>query len=405
MIVLKMAFRNIFRQKRRTFFTGLSIVGGFALAAIFIGWADGSYNNIIDQFTRTRLGHIQIHEKSYLDRPSLYKTVADVPKIGAVLDQAKGVESWTPRVFSAGLAAVGDKSAGVQIIGIDPQREARTTRFDRKIVEGRAFQSSQAREAVLGRGLADILNARLGDKIVLLSQGADGSIAEDQYILVGVASSGDDLTDRTAYYLPLVTAQEYLVLGEKVHEIAVVVSRLSRVQAISHTLALKIQDSTLSIAPWQVFAKSFYDAMKADKAGMWVMLLVIVIIVAVGVLNTVLMSVLERRREYGLLKALGTKPRRIVRLVLLEVIILSAFAMVIGAGLGLGANAILSRYGIKFSSGLTYGGMVFDTMKSEINLRSFTIPALTVIVSAVLVSLFPAVKASRTEPARTMRMH
>lgn len=400
-----MAFRNTFRQKRRTLFTGLSIVGGFALAVIFIGWADGSYNNIIDQFTRTRLGHIQIHEKSYLDRPSLYKTFDDVSKIGAILDRTKGVESWAPRVYSAGLAAVGDKSVGVQIIGIDPQREARTTRFDRKIVEGRAFQSSQACEAVLGRGLAEILNARLGDKIVLLSQGADGSIAEDQYILVGLASTGDGLTDRTAYYLPLVTAQEYLVLGEKVHEIAAVVSRLSRVQAISHTLSLNIQDSTLSVAPWQVFAKSFYDAMKADKAGMWVMLLVIVIIVAVGVLNTVLMSVLERRREYGLLKALGTKPRRIVRLVLLEVIILSALSMVIGSGLGLGANAILSRYGIKFSSGLTYGGMVFDTMKSEINLRSFTIPALTVIVSAVLVSLIPALKASRTEPARTMRMH
>jgi putative ABC transport system permease protein len=405
MLVLKMAFRNIFRQKRRTIFTGLSIVGGFALAVIFIGWADGSYNNIIDRFTRTRLGHIQIHERSYLDRPSLYKTIAGLPRIGAVLDRTAGVESWTPRVLSAGLAGAGDKSAGVQIIGIDPQREAGTTRFDRTIVEGRTFLSSQAHEAVLGRGLADILEAELGDDIVLLSQAADGSIAEDQYTLVGVTSSGDDSTDRTAYYLPLATAQEYLVLGAKVHEIAVIVSKLSRVQAISRVLALEIQDADLSVATWQVFARSFYDAMKADKAGMWVMLLVIVVIVAVGVLNTVLMSVLERRREYGLLRALGTRPRRIVRLVVLEVVILSAFSMLIGAGLGLGANMILSRHGIQFSSGLTYGGMVFDTMKSEINLRSFTIPALTVIISAVLVSLLPAVKASRTEPARTMRMH
>ncbi|HSA95189.1 MAG TPA: FtsX-like permease family protein, partial [Acidobacteriota bacterium] len=397
--------RNIFRQKRRTVFTGLSIVGGFTLAVIFIGWADGSYNNIIDQFTRTRLGHIQIHEKTYLDRPTLYKTVSNVPNVGAVLDRTKGVESWTPRVFSAGLAGVRDKSAGVQIIGIDPPREARTTRFDQKIVEGRDFLSSNAHEAVLGRGLANILQARLGDDVVLLSQGADGSIAEDQYTLVGVASSGDELTDRTAYYLPLATAQDYLVLEGKVHEIAVVVSNLSRVEAVSKAITLGLGDATLSVSPWQVFARAFYNAMKADKAGMWVMLLVIVVIVAVGVLNTVLMSVLERRREYGLLKALGTKPRRIVRLVLLEVVILAVFSMLIGAGLGLGANMILSRHGIKFSSGLTYGGMVFDTMKSEINLRSFTIPALTVIVSAVLISLFPAVKASRAEPARTMRMH
>jgi ABC-type lipoprotein release transport system permease subunit len=405
MIVLRMAFRNIFRQKRRTIFTGLSIVGGFTLAVIFIGWADGSYNNIIDQFTRTRLGHIQIHEKTYLDRPTIFKTVPDVPQVGAVLDRTKGVESWAPRVFSAGLAGTGDKSAGVRIIGIDPERENRTTRFDRTIVRGRAFRSSAAREAILGRGLADILQAELGDSIVLLSQGADGSIAEDKFTLIGVASSGDELTDRTAYYLPLATAQDYLVLGSRVHEIAVVVAKLSRVEAISRDIALGLRDPNLSVAPWQVFAKSFYDAMKADKAGMWITLLVIVVIVAVGVLNTVLMSVLERRREYGLLKALGTKPRRIVRLVLLEVVILAVFSMIIGAGLGLGANMILSRHGIKFSSGLTYGGMVFDTMRSEINLRSFTIPALTVILSAVLVGFFPAVKASRTEPARTMRMH
>lgn len=405
MVLLKMAFRNLFRQKRRSLLTGLSMVGGFALAVVFIGWADGSYNAIIDQFTRSRLGHIQIHEETYLDRPALEKSFAGAAKIGAVLDGTDGVESWTPRVFSAGLAAVGDKSAGVRIIGIDPPREERTTRFEQKVVGGRSFRSASAREIVVGKGLAAILDARLGNGIVLLSQGADGSVAEDQFTLVGVVSTGDDLTDRTAAYLPLATAQDYLVLGERVHEIAVVVTRLGRVPGVVRVLDREIGDATLSVAPWQEFARSFYEAMKADKAGMWALLLVIVIIVAVGVLNTVLMSVLERRREYGLLKALGTRPRRIVRLVLLEVILLAAGSTVIGAGLGLGANAFLARHGIKFGSGLTYGGMVFDTMRSEINLRSFVIPALTVMICAVLVSLIPAAKAARTEPARTMRMH
>lgn len=405
MVVLKMAFRNIFRQRRRSLFTGLSILGAFALAVIFIGWADGSYNNIIDQFTRTRLGHIQVHAQGYLDRPALEKSFADVAAIGAILDRTQGVESWTARVFSAGLAGAGDKSAGARIIGIDPEREAGTTRFDGTIVQGRAFSGPEARETILGRGLAGLLEARLGDEIVLLSQGADGSIAEDLFRLVGVASSGDDLTDRTALYMPLGTAQEYLSLGDKVHEIAAVVSSLGRVRAVSRALAAELEGRGLAVEPWQVFARSFYQAMKADKAGMWVILLVIVVIVAVGVLNTVLMSVLERRREYGLLKALGTRPGRVVRLVVLEVLILSLLAMIAGAAIGLGANLVLSRQGIRFSTGLTYGGMVFDTMRSEVNLRSFTIPALTVILSALLVSLFPALKASRTDPARTMRMH
>jgi putative ABC transport system permease protein len=405
MLLLKMAFRNIFRQKRRSLFTGLSIAGGFTLAVIFIGWSDGSYSAIIDQFTRTRLGQIQIHERTYLERPTLYKTIDDAAKVGGVLDGTKGVESWAPRVYSAGLAGDGDQSAGVRIVGLDPAREARTTRFERTIVQGRFFSGPAAREAVLGRVLAEILKAKLGDEIILLSQGADGSIAEDQFVLVGVASSGDEMTDRTSYYLPLETAQAYLVLDSKVHEIAVVVSNLDRVRAAARTIAARLDDPSLSVEPWQVFAKSFYNAMKADKAGMWVMLLVIVVIVAVGVLNTVLMSVLERRREYGLLKAIGTRPGRIVRLVVLEVLLLAILSMAVGAGLGLGANAFLARHGIRFGSGITYGGMVFDTMRSEINSRSFIIPSVTVVVAALLVGLFPALKAARTEPARTMRMH
>jgi putative ABC transport system permease protein len=405
MLTLKMAFRNIFRQKRRTVFTGLSVVGGFALAAIFIGWADGSYNNIIDQFTRNRLGHIQIHEKTYLDRPSLYKTVDRVAGIGDILDGTEGVESWAPRIYAAGLAAAGEKSAGVQIVGLDPQKEDAATSFERKLIEGRTFTGGRASEVILGKGLAEILQSKIGDEVVVISQAVDGSIANDAYTLIGIAATGDDLSDRVSFFLPLNTAQELLALDGRVHEIAVIIHKLGRVKDIARLLSSRISDPDLSVDPWQVFARSFYQAMKADKAGMWVLLVVIVVIVAVGVLNTVLMSVLERRREYGLLKAVGTKPRQIIRLVLLEVVILSVFSMAIGAGLGLGANFLLSRHGIKFSEGLTYGGMVFDTMKSEINIRSFTIPAVTVIICAVLVSLIPALKAAHTEPAKTMRVH
>jgi putative ABC transport system permease protein len=405
MLTLKMAFRNIFRQKRRTVFTGLSVVGGFALAAIFIGWADGSYNNIIDQFTRSRLGHIQIHEKTYLDRPSLYKTVDRVAGIGDILDGTEGVESWAPRIYAAGLAAAGEKSAGVQIVGLDPQKEDAATSFERKLIEGRTFTGGRASEVILGKGLAEILQSKIGDEVVVISQAVDGSIANDAYTLIGIAATGDDLSDRVSFFLPLNTAQELLALDGRVHEIAVIIHKLGRVKDIARLLSSRISDPDLSVDPWQVFARSFYQAMKADKAGMWVLLVVIVVIVAVGVLNTVLMSVLERRREYGLLKAVGTKPRQIIRLVLLEVVILSVFSMGVGAGLGLGANFLLSRHGIKFSEGLTYGGMVFDTMKSEINIRSFTIPAVTVIICAVLVSLIPALKAAHTEPAKTMRVH
>jgi len=404
MLILKMALRNIFRQKRRTILTGLSMLVGFVLAVIFIGWSDGAYNNIIRTFTGNRLGHIQIHEKTYTNRPSLYKTIDDLSQISETLHQIKEVQSWAPRLFSAGLVSVGEKSAGVQIIGIDPEKETKTTHFDKKVIKGRNFSQAPSHEAIIGKGLAEILNAGVDDEIVIISQAADGSIANDLYTIIGISSSGDDISDRISFYLPLREAQELLVLEGRVHEIAVTVDKLSHVSRVNALITEKLQNPELIVEPWQVFAKSFYQAMQADKEGMWIMLVVIVLIVAVGVLNTVLMSVLERRREYGLLKAVGTKPRQIITLVLLEVTILAMLSLLLGTGLGLGANSFLSTHGIKFGEGFTYGGMKFDTMYSEVNARSFIIPAVTVLLCALLVSFYPSLKAAKTEPAKTMRM-
>jgi len=405
MLIFKMAFRNIFRQRRRTTLTGLSMLVGFVLAVIFIGWGDGTYNNIIDEFTRNRLGHIQVHEKTYLDRPSLYKTIQESDELFSILDSTRGIESWAPRLFSAGLASVGEKTAGVRIIGIDPAREDRTTQFNEKILQGRDFSRIPSKEAIIGKGLAQILNAELGDEIVIISQAADGSIANDLYTIIGISSSGDDLSDRTSFYLHIREAQELLVLDGRIHEISLTVNKLNQVRKTNNLLASEIKDPDLSVAPWQVFAKAFYDAMQADKAGSYVMLIIIVFIVAVGVLNTVLMSVLERQREYGVMKAIGTKPKQIIKVVVLEVTILALICIILGSGLGYGANTLLSKYGLKFGEGFTYGGMKFETMKAEINLRSFLIPAITVILCAALVSLLPAIKAARTEPAKTMRFH
>lgn len=409
--MLKIAFRNIFRQKRRTILTALSMFGGFVLAAFFIGWSDGMYNRIIDTFTRNQMGHIQIHQKDYLDRPSLYKTVDNLTEIEGILQDTEAVEAWAPRLYSAGLASVGEKSAGARIIGIDPYKENHTTEFGQKIVEGRMFSDAVDKDAddigevILGKGLAKVLQGGLEDEVVIVSQAADGSIANDKYRIVGIVDSGDEMGDRTAFYLPLTTAQELLVLEGRIHEIALTVHHLDDVARVNGMLEQTMDRDKLAVEPWQVFARSFYIAMKADQEGMWIMLVVIVLVVAVFVLNTVLMSVLERRREYGVLKAVGTKPSQIIKMVLLEVNILGILCIIVGIGVGLLINYWASTHGYTLPEAISYGGMKFQHMQGEINARSFYIPAITVIVSATLVSLFPAFKAAHTDPARSMRVH
>ncbi len=405
MIIFKIAFRSIFRQKRRSILTALSMFGGFFLSAFFIGFSDGSYNQIINMFTRNNLGHIQIHESTYLDKPSLYKTIRDYEDIYKKLQSIKEVDAFTPRIYSAGIVSVGEKSTGVKITGVDPKRENIATNFNKKIYEGDVFSDENSYEVIIGKGLAKILKASPGDDLVVISQGADGSIANDSFKIVGLSKSGNELEDRITMYIPIKVAQELLTLQGRIHEIAITIKKLNTVPEITELINEKIGSDKIIAEPWQAFAKSFYNAMQADVEGMWVMLVIIMFVVAVGVLNTVLMSVLERRREYGVLKAMGTKPGDIIKLILVEINILAVICIALGSIAALGINYYLSIHGITLAEPFSYGGMYFRHMTSEINLRSFVIPAVIVILSATVVGFFPALKAAKTDPAKAMRTH
>jgi ABC-type lipoprotein release transport system permease subunit len=399
-----MAYRNVLRQKRRTLLTVLTMVGGFTLSSISIAWSDGAYDFVIDLFTRHQLGHIQIHGEGYLDRPTLYNTVDDYLEVGNELLAVEGVQSWAPRVYSAGLASVDERTTGARIVGLDRELENAATLFSEKIVEGRSFADSESMEAVLGSGLAEVLKAEPGGTLVIVSQGADGSIANDAYTVVGLAETDNLVNDRTAVYLTLAESQELLVLEGRVHEIAIVIDELDDVALTTAAIDSALHREGLAVEPWQVFAKSFYAAMKADQDGTWISLAVIMAIVAVGVLNTVLMTVLERTREYGVLRAIGVRPGQVTRLVIYEVVVMACIAIMLGLVTSLGCNYWLSVAGVSIGE-FTYGGVEFTEMYAEMNVRSYVIPALIVMISAAIVGIFPAVKAARTQPAKAMRTH
>jgi len=403
--LLKIAFRNVFRQKRRSLLTALAMLGGFVLASFSIAWGDGTYSDVIRSFTHNRMGDIQIHAKGYLDHPSLYKTIRDYQRIGAVAAAQPHVEHWTPRVYAGGLASVGPRTTATRIIGIDLDREIATTGFSGKVISGTVFSSEGIKQAILGKDLAGLLSAGVGGQVAVVSQAADGSVANDLYTIVGLTSTGDVNSDRTDFYLPLKEAQDFLALGNQVHEIAVTVDSTAHAGETASRIAATLADPNLSIEPWQEFAQDFYHAMKADLQGMWIMLFIIILIVAVGVLNTVLMSVLERQREYGVLRALGTRPWEIFRMVIYEADFLALGSVALGSVIALVLNYAFSIHGVTLGEPYSYGGVNFDRFRTELNLRSFLIPAATVMVSALTVAVFPALRAAWTDPARAMRIH
>jgi ABC-type lipoprotein release transport system permease subunit len=418
-LVSNLAWRNIFRQKRRTILTILTMTGGFVLSSLAIGWMEGSYSGMILFFTNHRTGQIQVHRAGYLDDPSLYATVDDYLSVAGQIELVDGVTAWAPRIYTGALLASREEgsadgiyanSAAASVTGIDPQLEQNTTQFASQITSGVMLSSSEADSSLratgqilLGKELATTLNVSAGDSLILLSQAADGSSADRRYIVEGIVSTGNTELDRVTCYITLADAQLLFALENRVHEIAVVTGSLGDVEKTACDISALTASSDLSVSSWKEFAKEFYNGMQADEASLKIMLAIIISVAALGVLNTILMMVLERRREFGVMKAIGTGPALIVRMIVLEANVMGLISVVLGSVLSTVGLLILSKHGMILDPPLNYGGFMFREMVAAITPASYWIPAVSVMVTASVVSLIPALKAAHTDAAKSLR--
>jgi len=394
------------RQKRRSLLTGLSMTGGYMLFVFSYSLLEGSYGNIIDIFTLDNTGHIQIHKDDYLDHPKIYKTIRDRDQVETVLTNSPEVKSFTPRVFSPALAYAGDKTAPSQMIGVDADLEPTVSRLLQKIAKGAYFSTSPNPdgyyEAMIGRGLAITLKLDVGDEIVLISSGADGSIANDIFVVSATIGNKTSF-DRMAVYLPLNAAQAFLSLGNDVHEYALLVNHKAENEAIAGRLAEQLPDVTVS--PWQKVESTFYRTMQSDKQGNYFTMGLIVFIVFIGVLNTVLMSVLERTREFGVLRAIGSRPMQLVRLITLETFMLAFISVMVGFLLVLPIIYWSSEVGMLLPEPVDMSGMEFQNLKGELSAKVFYIPMAFILATAVLISIPPGLRAARILPKDAMGSH
>ena len=404
MLMWKLAFRNIFRQRRRSILTALSMTGGYVLCVLSFSMTEGSYNNVIKIFTEDHTGDIQIHSEDYLTRPKIHKNIDDNAAVERVLNQSEFVRSYTKRVFSPGLAYAGNENTPVKIVGIDPDLESETSRLADKVKQGVYFNNQPNDDgyftAMIGVSAAASLQLNIGDELILISQGADGSIANDIYIIgaiVGSRSSWDSAT----VYLPLNAAHDFLSLYGKSHQYALVLNDSADV--IAATQSIQAQLPAFSVSPWMVVEETFYKTMQADKEGNLFGLFIIVFIVFIGVLNTVLMSVLERTHEFGVLKAIGSRPATITVMILLETTLLAFLSVVAGIILAIPIIYWFANVGFAMPEPVDVGGIAFQHMKGEFSLEVFLLPLLFILSFAIVVAILPGIRAARVLPTEAMR--
>jgi len=401
MLFLKLAFRNIFRQKRRSLFTILSIMGSFVLCSMAIGLVYGTYGKVIDAFTRGHSGHIQIHAPGFLERPSLFKNIRDDENLAKTLKSDNDIISSTPRVVGSVLISKGDKTTGARLIGIDPEREAHTTSLKEKIEQGVFLSSAINNDIILGHAIAKILAVNIGDSIILMTQAADGSMSNDKFTVVGIFTEASDAMEARNAYVHIKTSQDFLVLGNRIHEVVIVLNDYTKSTTISKKLKNNL--STYEISPWQEIEAEFYKAMTADQTGIWIDLGIMLFIVSIGVLNTVLMTILERTKEFGILKAIGTRPQDIFIMVILETTILTFISLFIGMFIALFINYQLSQIGIPYPMPIEIGGMALHHLYGQVSFFNIWIPALVVSLSSIGVSIIPGIRAAKIIPVKAIR--
>ncbi len=402
-LIIKLAWRNIWRNLRRTLITLSAVSFGLASIIIFNGFTDGFHTQWIANYVRAYTGHIQIHGKGYRDDPDLTKAIDPAP-ILSVLRAMPEVEYAATRIESEGLASTAENSAGVLIKGVDLVNENNITRISERVIKG-SYLKPGGKGVLIGHRLAKKLNADIGEKIVLMTQAADGTLSAELFRVEGIFKIGAIDFDSSVALITEGDSGRFTAIGDKVTEIAVLLKRPEDVKPVTDALRQRLEPGGLEVFGWQELMPALTEMIELDDVFMYIILAIVLVVVAFGILNTMLMSIMERTRELGIMMALGTKPGRIVALVLTEAFFIGALGTATGVGLGIAGNALISIKGFdlsRWAGAMEFFAALNPVIYPEIHLRSVTWASLTIFITAILSAIYPALKASRLKPVEAI---
>lgn len=400
----RLGLRNLWRRRRRSVLTWLMITAGTTLVVFTVGLSEGTYRQMIDLATSSSTGQFQLQAEGYLAKPSLFRNVAVDDSLARALAARPEVEAITPRLETAGLLAAGVRSTGVMLVGVDPVREGRVTTLPGTVVEGAwldpAAPGGVAPPLLLGRGLARRLGVALGDTLSFVGQAADGSIAAQLYRLMGLISTGAQEADASLALARIGDLQELLVLPGRAHRL---VGTLHRLGELDPLLASFDPGPGRRLLGWPTLLPDLHSSIQADRAGGRISLAIIIAVALLGVGNTMLMSVFERTKEFGVMLALGTAPGRLVRAVLWEAFWLSLGGVLAGVAAG---SAINTRVALPVGSEpIEFGGVALSVMHAANTVEGNVVYPLIILCAGLLAGLLPALRASRLSPVDALSQH
>ncbi len=405
MKLLRLAWRNVLRNVRRSLITIAAITVGLASLVFLWGLIDGMNEQMIENSTSYLTGHLKIHGKGYHDDKKLHRAISDDPAVRTEILKDSNIRALSARLEGKAMLSGTNKSRGVMVVGVDPENEVKITTIDRTVVEGRYLRPEDKNGILIGSKMAKILGTGVGEETVLITQAADGSIGAGRYRIIGIFDTGIDVIDTSYAFLTLEAARDLYAMWGRATAWAVRLNLRQQSAQVADALSRKL-GSDYEVLGWRKLLPSVVQAVQFHEAMTFIILGIMFVVVAVGIANTILMAVMERTREFGVMMALGTSRLQIVGLVVLESMLLGIAGIILGNIAGLGINFYLASTGLNFEQ-------FTAALESMPGLSAIVYPvsrwdhiaALSVIVFfiSIVPALYPAWRAASIEPVEAIR--
>lgn len=404
-MLLKMAWRNIWRNKKRTFITMASIFFAVILAVLMRSANTGVYEHMVHNIVSFSSGYIQLHSKGYWNEQSIENSFTEDKKLYSLLSEQPAVTEFVPRLESFALASAADKTKGVLVLGIVPDKENNITHLEEKIVEGKYIKEND-KSVLLSEELAKNLNLHTGDTIVLLSQGYHGASAAGKYPVKGIVRFGSPELNKRLVNMPLKLMQQMYSAENLITSVSLMMEEGADMAAVKENVISKTDTMRYEIMDWKQMLPELDQLIEGDLAGDYIVIGILYLVIAFGVFGTILMMTRERQHEFGILVALGMKKYLLGAVVMMESFFITFIATLAGM---LGALPVIlwfKKHPIRFSGELQ---QIYDRYGMEAVLpfsdkpHVFTEQAAIVFVIAILLSLYAAQKILRLNAIDAIR--
>ena len=402
MKITKLSWRNLWRNPTRTNVTILAVSLCIAVLIIFQSMIVGLIEKAKFNTTNLIIGEVQVHAEGYLDDRSIYKSLQNTEEIHLIAKENN--IGLVERSYGFGLISSGTKSAGTQFWGINPESELQHFDFANHIDKGNFLTNTSLKKIVLGRKLASSIAADIGTELVVFVQGADGSLGNELFYVAGILKNMADNVDRGA---AMILREDFDILfstNNLIHEIALNSKGRFESEEIQKLLSARTAD--VDVETWQQLMPTI--ALLTEKMSVFMRTffsLIFGIAASLGVMNTMIMSTYDRMREFGIIRAIGTTPWRILKQVSLEAILLTTIASVIGAVVGLSVALYFQKYGFDVSGGgnMSFGGVVMDPVwKASVSVGIVLLPVVLLMLVSIVASIYPASIAARIKPVEAI---